>query len=329
MNDAADNFERAADHYGGGDACAGSGRERRITTAGSAVFIVTALSAYGDRVFRWGTKHKHRLKPIALFAALILFCGGLFLSLRASPDILQRMRLGPLLVILLGVVPVGLAISAMDFQILARLSQVKVRFWPAVEVTIYTRAANMLPIPGSLAVRMAVLRERGATLRRSGGLMFLLTAIWGGVGFCFSAAWLAFQAPPVLAISFAFIGIAILASCCVAVRRFKLDPTLVSFSAGLRLGFIALDALVLMIAVRAIGVDAAYHQTAILVVSSFIASIVPAGLGVRETIVAFLAPIAGIDAATGFLAAAVVRFMGMGSLAMCSLMLVGLGRVRR
>ena len=281
-----------------------------------------AAAGAAARLAAWFSRHKKRVKSIGLVVALALFCGGLIISLQASPDIWARIRIGPLLAILLVATPVGLAINAMDFQVLARLSGVHVRFWPAVEIAIYTRAANMLPIPGSMAVRMAALKGRGATFKRSGGLIFLLTVIWGGVGFCFSGAWLAVQAPLVFSASFTAIGVAMLAGCCVAVRRFRLDPFIVSQATGLRFLAIALDALVLMVAVWAVGADAAYHQTAILVVSSFVASIAPAGLGVRETIIAILSPIAGIDPATGFLAGAAVRFASMAFLAACSLALV-------
>ena len=286
-------------------------------------FAATGLAARLADLF---SRNRRRFKSIALVLALALFCGGLIISLQASPDIWARIRIGPLLVILLVATPVGLAINAMDFQVLARLSGVDVRFRQAVEIAVYTRAANMLPIPGSMAVRMAALKSRGATFKRSGGLIFLLTVIWGGVGFCFSGAWLAVQAPPVFSVSFTMIGVAMLTGCAMAVRRFRLDPVVVLQAAGLRFLAIALDALVLMIAVWAVGAEAAYHQTAILVVSSFVASVAPAGLGVRETIIALLSPIAGIDAATGFLAGAVVRFAGMAFLAACSLVMAVLSR---
>lgn len=288
---------------------------------------MTLLHLQTGSAIAWLSLHRAMLKRLGLGVALCLFAGGLFLSLRANPDILGHLRAGPLLIIFSVTLPAGMALSALDFQVLARLSGATIGFWSAVQVNIYSRAANMLPIPGSIAVRMAVLKGHGTAFHRSGGLILLMTAIWGGIGFCFSAAWLAIQAPPALAGAFAAIGIAILTACAVVAHRKRLDWPLLSQAAGLRFALVVVEALALMLALRAIGVDAGYHQTAILVVASFMAGIVPAGIGVRETLIALLAPIAGIDPATGFLAATAARITGMTFLAICAT--IGLTLARR
>lgn len=277
--------------------------------------FVSTLTTILSGAFTWLVDNKRKFKPVALSLSLLLFSGGLFLSLRASPDILEHVEIGPFLVIVLVTAPAALAISAADFLLLARLAGVRVNFWQAVETTIYTRAANMLPVPGSMAVRMATLKGRGATFKRSGGLMFLFTAIWGGAGFCFSAVWLSVAGVPEFALLFAAIGIAILAACTVVVRRADLELRMVMAAAGLRFTLVALEAFTLMMAVRAIGVDAEYQQTAILVVASFLAGLMQIGIGVREALLAVLAPLAGIDAATGFLAGVAARIGGMTVLA--------------
>jgi len=316
MNDAADHFDHAK---GLSQAKVVEPRNENphiVDVSG----VVSILSRYASHVFAWASENKRKLKPIAMFAALLLFCVGLFLSLRVSPDILGRIDIGPLLVILLITLPVGLMINAVDFQVMARLSGVTVKFWSAAEIVLYSRAASLLPIPGNFAVRMTALKAQGATFKRSGGLMFLFTAIWGGLGFCFSAIWLAFQAPLFLTVAFAATGLALLSACFWFVHRTKLELRAVLTAAVLRFALIALEAVTLMMAVRAIGVDAQYHQTAILVVAPFLAGIVPAGFGVRETLIAMLAPIAGIDPATGFLAGAAARVTGMTFLTSCTIL---------
>ncbi len=307
---------------------AGALRRDAMPAAGDHTHMQMAerISPLIDRCRAWLAPRKQALKKIALGVALVLFTGGLVLSLRATPDIMDRIRLAPFVIMTAALLPAGVAMSAADFQILARLSGVRVKFRQALEITLYSRAANMLPIPGSMAVRMAVLKASGATFVRSGGLMALFTGIWGGAGFCFSALWLFGQAPALYAWIFAAVGAAILAGCWIAVRWSRLDLHLVSLSAALRVAMIVLEALVLMMAVQAVGVDAHYHQTAILVVASFIASVVPAGLGVRETLMAALAPIAGIDPATGFLAGAAARLAGMASLALLSVIAIAARR---
>jgi hypothetical protein len=286
-----------------------------LTLAGAAL---SAASARTDGLFGWLSRHRARLNRIALAAALALFLGGLVLSLRASPDIVERASLLPLLGLVLITLPAGLALNALDFQLMARMCGTRVGFWPAFLVSVYSRAANMLPIPGSVVVRMGVLKAQGVTFRRGGGLILLFTPVFGGVGFCFSAVWLALQASQELALAFGAIGAALLGVSVVLAYRARLPWPLVSAAALFRLGLVALDALSLIFVLRAVGVEAAYQQTAILVVAGFLASLVPAGIGVRESVVALLSPIAGIDAASGFLAATASRVTGMAFLAICA-----------
>ncbi len=273
----------------------------------------------------WVVRRKGRLRSIALIAAIILFIVGLALSLKATPDLLERLRLWPLLIVLFLIIPVTIVLSALDFQLLAKLSGARAGFWRAAEVVIYTRAANMLPIPGSIAVRMAVLKGAGTTFRRSGGLMVLFTLIWGGIGFCYSAFWLSVQGILSFASAFTFVGLLILTACIVLARRFRAEPSGLVGAALLRFGMIALEAMALVYALEGVGVSANYEQSAILVVASFSASVVPVGLGVRETLIAALAPVAGIDPASGFLAAAIVRFLAMSFLALTSVGLLFAG----
>ncbi|MBK0400383.1 hypothetical protein H0I76_14375 [Limibaculum sp. M0105] len=279
---------------------------------------MSSWSGSTDRALAWLSARRARLNRIALAVALAIFVGGLVLSLRSSPDILEQARLMPLLGLVLLTLPMGLAINALDFQVMARMCGARVGFWPALMISVYSRAANMLPIPGSMAVRMGVLKTHGVTFRRGGGLIVLFTLIFGGVGFCYSASWLAVQAPPALAAGFGALGVALLGTSAALAHRAQLPWRMVGAVTLFRLGLVAVDALSLMIALGAVGVDVDYRQTAILVVAGFLSGAVPAGIGVREAVVAILAPIAGIDPAAGFLAASASRVTAMAFLAVCT-----------
>ncbi|MDX1422338.1 MAG: hypothetical protein R3322_04310 [Kiloniellales bacterium] len=275
-----------------------------------------SLALTVDRVVLWCSLNRDGLRRVGLIAALALFAGGLFLSIRANPDVLGQLSVAPLLVLLCVALPIGLALSAADFQVMGAMSSCRVGFWPAVRICLYSRAANMLPIPGSLAVRMGALKVHGVTFRRSGGLIILFTLIWGGIGFCFSALWLALQAPWELSAIFGLIGLAILAGCTYFAHRTGLSLPLFLAAAVYRFGLVVVEAYALMMGIHAIGAAAEYQQAAILVVASFLSSVVPAGIGVRETLIAILSPMAGIDPATGFLAATTTRIVGMAFLAL-------------
>ena len=273
------------------------------------------LYRVGEHAFTWLAEQRARLHRVALVIALLLFAGGLFLSLRANPDILSRADPVPLLGLVLITLPLGLALNALDFQVMARICEARVGFWPAFRISVYSRAANMLPIPGSMAVRMGVLKAHGVTFRRGGGLILLFTLIYGAMGFCYSAVWLSFQAPVLLAAAFGVTGTAMLGLAAVLVDRAMIAWPQITRAAALRLGIVAMDALALMFALHAVGVAIGYEKTAILVVAGFLASLFPAGIGIKESVVALLSPIAGIDPAAGFLAAAAARVVSTGFLA--------------
>ncbi len=313
MTDAADQFDHVEDRQNGG-----------LTAR-----VVAIATKHGNYGRGWVSHHREGLRPFLMMAAIALFCTGLFISLRAYPAILQQLQFGPLAVLLVAVLPLGLVINAIDFQILARLSDVKVSIWQSLVTIIYTRAANMLPIPGSIFVRMAVLKSSGAKFRKSGALMFLFTAIWGGIGFCFSSFWLLIYGAQFFAVVFAAIGVGILTVCLVTIKYKNLDGRKFLAVASLRFAIIVIEAFALMVAFHAIGADANYQQTAILVVASFIASVIPAGIGVRETLIAVLSPIAGIDPAIGFLAAATIRIVGVTFLIICSVFVLCVSKFRQ
>jgi hypothetical protein len=288
--------------------------------------LAMSLELTADRVVVWFSRNRDRFRHLALIVALTLFAGGLFLSLRANPDILDRLSLLPILTILFVTYPLGMVITAADFHVMARISGFSVGFWAAIRISLYSNAANMLPIPGSLAVRMGALKVHGATLRRSGGLIILFTLIWGGIAFCYSAAWLAMQAPLELSKGLGLIGLAVLAGCALFAYRLRVPPSLFLAAALCRFSLVVAESFALMMAMHSVGVMAEYHQTAILVIASFLSSVVPAGIGVRETIIAILSPIAGIDPGTGFLAATASRIAGMTFLATLSAILYAVSR---
>jgi hypothetical protein len=273
---------------------------------------------HGASARDWLSRYRERMKPVLMFLALALFCGGLYLSLHARPDMLNALQLRPLLLIFFLSLPAGMVVSAFDFQLLARLSDAKVPFWRAGEIVVFTRAANMLPIPGSFAVRMAALKVRGVTLLRSGKLMLVFTIIWAGMGFAFSAFWLAMQTLWLPAFFFGAIGGAFLWGASYSGTRLSIAPADLLKIALLRFALVALDAFSLLFALQALSLDVSYQQTAILVAAGFVSFLVPAGIGVRETAIAILSPLAGIDPASGFLAASLSRITGMTFLALCA-----------
>lgn len=85
-----------------------------------------------------------------------------------------------------------------------------------------------------------------------------------------------------------------------------------------RITLVSLDGLRLLWCLKALGVSAVFSQAAAFVVGGVIGSavsIVPAGLGIREGVSAGLAPLVGLVAASGFMAAALNRILALSILA--------------
>lgn len=280
---------------------------------GAALQIFEGLADRGFEVLR---KHQTRLRPLLIWGSLCLFCVGVGVSIWARPDLLTAPDLIPTAALVVAAMPLGLYLSVLDFQAMGRLSGVRVPTGAALEVVIASRAANTLPVPGSILVRIAALKAHGVTFKRSGGLSVLLTFIWGGGGFLFSGACLMLGGHALIGGGFLLVSAALLAGCFMFGMRGALSPRGLLHAAGLRFLLVALEAGILFLALQALRIDVGYGQAGVLAVSSFLAIVVPAGLGVKETIIALLSPIAGIAPTEGFLAAAFMRIIGLGVLAL-------------
>jgi uncharacterized membrane protein YbhN (UPF0104 family) len=83
---------------------------------------------------------------------------------------------------------------------------------------------------------------------------------------------------------------------------------------SVRVALIALDAARTWLAFIAIGYGASFGQTSVLTISTVLAAIVtvvPSGLGIREGLAAFIAPLVGLRSGPAFLATSLSRIIGL------------------
>lgn len=107
---------------------------------------------------------------------------------------------------------------------------------------------------------------------------------------------------------------AALAICAVIFYQMSTQWSHVGQMVLIRATLLVIEAARLMIGTWAFGVSIDFLAASAFSTSSFVGttiSIVPAGLGLREALVALLSPLVGLDPAIGFLAAAVNRLAGM------------------
>lgn len=255
-----------------------------------------------------------RLRRIIMVTAVLFLVGGIAASLHRQPDILSNLDWRPVLLILTVGVPVTALFNSLEFQLSGRLIGASISLRHALEITIIGSAANMMPLPGGTLVRVAALKASGAGYRASTAATLLIAMAWIAVSFLFASGGLWFVGGHWLAGVFFAVGLAtLLLSFGLGIRlsrtvRVPLQVMLV------KLALVITDASRIYFCLWALGVEATFPQAAAFCVAGVVgsaASIVPAGLGVREAVSAALAPVVQLPAAAGFLGATLNRLLGL------------------
>ena len=261
-----------------------------------------------------------RFKFPLLVAALLVFAGGLIVSVSSLDLSLSDLALLPLLLLLFVLSPLTLAYSAINLQLMAKALGLQTGFWHGVRVSAYAQVAELLPIPGGAIVRTAALRQKGGKLGASSLIVLSFSLLWiacaavsGGV------AILGFEEEPTPALHLtaigllAFGGVTIIAMEILLMRR---------AGAGVALAALVYRIVGLMLIAARIFVAFAIMGLFVEPVSSLLfafatilgsaASLVPSGLGIAEALSAALAELTGTVApAAAFLAIAINRICGL------------------
>jgi hypothetical protein len=115
-----------------------------------------------------------------MVAAIVLFAAFTYLALRALPPIEQPIRWELLAAVGLICVPLITLLNALEFRLIARLAKHHPPMLEIVQITVLGSAANLLPMPGAVMVRIANLRRAGVRLRRGLNLSAIIGLAWLG-----------------------------------------------------------------------------------------------------------------------------------------------------
>ena len=250
-----------------------------------------------------------RFRASAFIIAILIFFGGLALCIGSSPDIFSKINYGPFLILLLVGVPLTLVFNALDFVYSAELVERRFAFLEAFKISIFSTAANMLPLPGGAVIRVAALRQAGAGLGEGTRVTLATGFIWLGVSLIFSSAWIAAYMPSLAVLSGLGGSLVFIMGVIVANSKFQKNIVILKII-SLKLAATLLVAFKLMLSLYALGQIVPFSKAAVMSAADVIGSavmIVPAGLGVNEAVSAVLAQAVGLTAATGFLAAVINR----------------------
>lgn len=268
---------------------------------------------------------KEKYRGWALSVCGTGFILGIIISIFQSPNLINKIHLIPaILVVILGA-PLTIVLNSMEFILMARTLNKKVSFLDAVRTSILSSAANMLPLPGGVLTRIAGLKGTGVSYGQAAGINFLFAFVWLAMSLLATGAGILIFAQKPYAWTFLLTGGTLLILSTVYLLFQGGGYSIVCLSILQRITLIAVDIFRVWGCLIALGIDAKLSQATVFALGGVLGaaiSIVPAGLGVREGISAGLAPLVGLDAAVGFLAAALNRLLGLLFLAPTTFLLI-------
>jgi uncharacterized membrane protein YbhN (UPF0104 family) len=259
-------------------------------------------------------KRSKKIKRMILLVASVLLSIGVYYSFSQNPDLIRRVDKDWLLVLALVGVPVTIVLNALEFYISARMIDAKVAFLKSIEVTVIGSAANMLPFPGSTMVRVAALKMSGANFKNSALVTLLIAFVWIGVSFIFSGSVLVFYPNNYLGFIFSAVGGGTLIFTMLFIHMMKIKWRYYLKLLLTKVSLVLVDAARILVCFWALDSMIDFSQASVFVISGVVgsaASIVPAGLGVREFVSAGVAPLVGISMSMGLLSATLNRLVGL------------------
>jgi hypothetical protein len=242
----------------------------------------------------------------------VVFAAGIGISLDALELRWRHVSVGPVLLILGLLGPLALAVSSLSLQLSARAVGRRIGFRDGVAISAIGSVAELLPLPGGAMVRGAALMRAGAGLGESTWIVMLTALLTLSMAAALASV-------PLLGAGSA-VGYLLLAgglggtlAAAGWIGR-RAGAAVVLAMLAVRLGLLAVGVAQLSAAFAAIGLAVAPIDAAVFVVASSLGAtvaIVPAGLGVSETIAAALALLVEIPAPAAFLAVALTRVLGL------------------
>lgn len=312
-----------------------------MTSRGTTSTSSTGGSGGPWRVLRWLTGRQPAsagTERAVLAVAALLFVAAFVFGLRAVPEDLQ-LTVWPLVGLALVAVPLANVANGLEYATAARIGGHAVPVGEALEVSVLSSAANLLPLPGAALVRVRAMRRRGSSYRQALAVTALVGGAWLATSLVLAGGLLAAPRPgevdDVAALAVLGCGVTGVALAGIAVRRLVPAGQAAVLAAGLLAAealAVAVAALRYLLVLGALGLDVTLEQAVALSVASVLASalgFVPGGLGLREALAGVIAGLVGLPVATGVLAAAVDRLVGLPVLAALSAGIVARGGADR
>jgi len=253
--------------------------------------------------------------------AVLVFLGGLVVSIAAQPALIANIRIETILVVLLALCPLMTCANMLTTKELARLAGAQMNYFAAFKLAVMSTAANQLPAPGGPLLRIVAFQAAGAKLKDSTLATLAAGLIWMGATFLFAAAW-AFSLN--LWLSASLLGAGGVMTAAAFMMSMRLPGGALSAGRLFAVSSVsaALYAAAIYWALLSFGVSWSFGQAAVISAAGVIGaaiSIVPSGLGVREAASASLAAMIGAQPAAAFTATASIHLAMLVIMGGCAL----------
>ncbi len=252
-----------------------------------------------------------RVRVLAGLASALLFGAMAVLAARSFPWDERDVRWAWLVPVAVIGVPLNLLTSIWEFGIQKRLLGQQPDGWADFRTVVAARAANLLPLPGSVVVRTTSLVRAGGRVGLAALSNLVVALAWLGVTLLLAGIALATSERWAYGLVAAAVGVPLVLAAVVLLRRPDFGLAHPSATAGR------------LLVVHSVGtiVTGARFWWAAQALDAGGASAVgffPAGLGVREALAGLAAATSGLGASVGVLVALLDRLVGLVAIAVFS-----------
>lgn len=278
-----------------------------------------------SKAVEWWRSNKARVRKLGLPLAILLFVGGLYLSLKSAPDIFERLQLLPFLLAILIGAPIHVLLNAYVLTQSARYDEKEMAFANAVEVTLMGSAANLLPIPGAVLSKIGGLKAHGLSAAKITQILLLTALIWGALSFFWAGVAALILGSVYVAMLFGAVG-AVMTMAIYFLQRGRRGGAPLARIGLVRLLNLPVEAIRFIVLMAIAGVSLNIVEASIFSVAGFVATssmIFPAGLGIYEATVALLSQLVSVDPAVAFLVSVIGRIAYLIGLLLTAILLAG------
>ena len=248
---------------------------------------------------------------LRLLGLVVVVCGAIW-SLATLELNWRSLSPGLLFLNLLVLTPLNILIAAIALRVNARTLGCDIPNRRSIYTVATANVAELLPLPGGAVVRGAALVDAGAGIGDSTRIIILTSLLTLFMTLTLSLVALTLLADPAWVWLCMASGMG-LAGVLVILNRHAAPRYIVAIIA-VRIAMLILTVLRVAVAFATLGLLISWTEAALYAVAPTLGAavaIVPAGLGVNETVAAGLAALIGGSAATAFLAVALNRVLGL------------------